>query len=194
MALLRNLKRHFVPTAGRSWADFVAVGDAAVCTNPLYGRGCSLALVHAFGLADALREHDDDLAAGLVAFAAFTEVELDPWFRAAVLQDEESKAVAAAALDPGATDPAAEDDDDPRAQMRAIMRDGLFPALQSSPIVFRAFLRWFNLLARPDALISDGEVITEVMAAFAARDSRPPPPTFGPTREELLAVLAGVAS
>jgi hypothetical protein len=76
--------------------------------------------------------------------------------------------------------------------LRSLMRDGLFPALQTSPVVFRAFLRWFNLLARPDALISDGEVISEVMVAYAARDSRPPPPTFGPTRDELLALLAGV--
>ncbi len=189
MAGLRNRKREFV-ISGRPIADgFVAVGDASICTNPLYGRGCSLALVHAYGLADCVREHSGDLTAGLLAFAEFTELELDPWFRAAVLQDEESKAVAAAAL---AGSDVAVDDDDPRAQMRAIMRDGLFPALQTSPIVFRAFLRWFNLLARPDALISDGEVITEVMAAYAVRDTRPPPPTFGPTREELLALLARV--
>ena len=57
MAGLRNRKRRFVVN-GRPIADgFAAVGDASVCTNPLYGRGCSLAVVHAFGLADALREH-----------------------------------------------------------------------------------------------------------------------------------------
>jgi hypothetical protein len=76
--------------------------------------------------------------------------------------------------------------------LRSLMRDGLFPALQTSPIVFRAFLRWFNLLAPPDALISDGEVISDVMAAYAARDTRPPPAAFGPTRDELLAVLERV--
>jgi 2-polyprenyl-6-methoxyphenol hydroxylase-like FAD-dependent oxidoreductase len=189
MAGLRNRKRQFV-ISDRPIADgFVAIGDASVCTNPLYGRGCSLALVHAYGLADVLREHTGDLEAGLLAFAEFTELELDPWFRAAVLQDEESKVAAAvAAGDSGAL----ADDDDQRAMLRSLMRDGLFPALQTSPIVFRAFLRWFNLLARPDALISDGEVISEVMVAYAARDSRPPPPTFGPTRDELLAILAAV--
>jgi 2-polyprenyl-6-methoxyphenol hydroxylase-like FAD-dependent oxidoreductase len=187
MAGLRNRKRQFVMHDHPIADGFVAIGDASICTNPLYGRGCSLALVHAYGLADAVRDHTGDLEAALLAFADFTEVELDPWFRAAVLQDEESKAAAEAAL--AGLDVVAGDDDDPRAQMRAIMRDGLVPALQTSPVVFRAFLRWFNLLARPDALISDGEVISEVMAAFAARDSRPPPPTFGPTREELLALL-----
>jgi 2-polyprenyl-6-methoxyphenol hydroxylase-like FAD-dependent oxidoreductase len=200
MAGLRNRKRHFV-LHGRPIADgFAAVGDASVCTNPLYGRGCSLALVHAYGLADAIREHPDDLRAALLIFDAFTDEELDPWFRAAVLQDEESKALsastrAATVSDPGAVESRADTGggavaDDQRALLRSVMRDGLLPALQTSPIVFRAFLRWFNLLARPDALISDGEVISEVMAAYAARDSRPPQPAFGPTRDELLAVLA----
>jgi 2-polyprenyl-6-methoxyphenol hydroxylase-like FAD-dependent oxidoreductase len=188
MAGLRNRKRQFVISDHLIADGFVAVGDASICTNPLYGRGCSLALVHAYGLADAVREHSGDLEAALLAFAEFTELELDPWFRAAVLQDEESKAAAAAA----AGSAVAADDDDQRAMLRSLMRDGLFPALQTSPIVFRAFLRWFNLLARPDALISDGEVISEVMVAYAARDSRPPPPSFGPTRDELLAVLDAV--
>ena len=186
MAGLRNRKRHFV-VHNRPIADgFVAIGDASVCTNPLYGRGCSLALVHAFGLADALREHAGDLRAGLLAFDTFTSDELDPWFRAAVLQDEESKALSASA---SSSEPA-DEGDDARAQMRAVMRDGLLPALQTSPSVFRAFLRWFNLLDRPDALISDGEVVSDVLAAYAARDSRPPQPAFGPTRDELLALLA----
>jgi 2-polyprenyl-6-methoxyphenol hydroxylase-like FAD-dependent oxidoreductase len=192
MAGLRNRKRHFV-AQGRPIADgFVAVGDASVCTNPLYGRGCSLALVHAFALDDALREHGDDHRAALLAFDAFTSEELDPWYRAAVMQDEEAKAIAAAAVGLDAGDPV--DRDDSRAFMRSVMRDGLLPALQTSPIVFRAFLRWFNLLARPDALIADGEVVSAVLAAYAARDSHPPPPVFGPTRDELLAILDGVGS
>lgn len=183
MAGLRNRKRQFV-VHGRAIADgFAAVGDASVCTNPLYGRGCSLAVVHAFGLADALLEHGNDVRSSLLAFDAFTDEELDPWFRAAVLQDEESKVFSEGADAPSA------DDDDQRAFMRSVMRDGLAPALQTSPVVFRAFLRWFNLLARPDALIADGEVISDVMAAYANRDSRPSPPTFGPTRDELLAML-----
>jgi 2-polyprenyl-6-methoxyphenol hydroxylase-like FAD-dependent oxidoreductase len=213
MAGLRNRKRHFVVNGAPIADGFVAVGDASVCTNPLYGRGCSLALVHAFGLADALRAHPDDVPGALLAFAAFTETELDPWFRAAVLQDTESNAmrasgpgaVAADIVGEATADPSLDAAslggfaglsagvDDPRAMLRSIMRDGLLPALQTSPIVFRAFLRWFNLLARPDALIGDGEVISEVMAAYAQRESRPPQPAFGPTRAELLAKLAAVS-
>ena len=39
--------------------------------------------------------------------------------------------------------------EDPRAFMQEVFRDGLLPAMRTSPVVFRAFLRWFNLLARP---------------------------------------------
>jgi hypothetical protein len=196
MAGLRNRKRRFVVHDRPIVDGFAAVGDASVCTNPLYGRGCSLALVSAFGLLDSLREHAGDLTDALVAFDAFIGEELDPWYRAAVMQDEEAKALSAAVPGAPASDAngadadAGADADDPRAQLRAIMRDGLLPALSTSPIVFRAFLRWFNLLARPDALIADGQVVSDVMAAYAARDSRPPQPAFGPTRDELLAILA----
>ena len=192
MAGLRNRKRRFV-VHGRPIADgFAAVGDASVCTNPLYGRGCSLAVLHAFGLADALREHARDVKAALVAFDDFTTEELDPWYRSAVLQDEEAKVLATADRAATGTD-THEDPEDPRAMMRSVVREGLVPALQTSPVVFRAFLRWFNLLARPDALITDGEVVSEVMAAYALRDTRPPTPPFGPTRDELLAILEGLA-
>ncbi|HEY5013293.1 MAG TPA: hypothetical protein VIK61_11400, partial [Acidimicrobiia bacterium] len=200
----RNRKRTFVVGGKPIVEGFAAVGDASVCTNPLYGRGCSLALVHAYGLADAVRSHPGDDRGALVAFDAFTTEELDPWYRAAVLQDEEAKAASAVGASSGhhaetrsdassdtQTGPAATDDS--REMLRAVMRDGLLPALQTSPVVFRAFLRWFNLLARPDALIADGEVVSDVMAAYAARESRPAPPAFGPTRDELLAILEAVA-
>jgi hypothetical protein len=80
-------------------------------------------------------------------------------------------------------------DDDGRSMLRALLREGLLPALQTSPVVFRAFLRWFNLLAKPDALIADGEVVTAVMEAYAARDTRPPPEPLGLSRAELLETL-----
>ena len=56
--------------------------------------------------------------------------------------------------------------------------------------MLRAFLRTFNLLTTPDALMRDGEVLTKVVAAYHERESRPPEPQLGPgSREELLAAL-----
>jgi 2-polyprenyl-6-methoxyphenol hydroxylase-like FAD-dependent oxidoreductase len=180
MAGLRNRYRPLVDADGKPLVHgFVAVGDAAVCTNPLYGRGCSLAFVHAFGLADALGEHADDLDGLGCAFAEFTERELVPWFRSAVLQDAQARALHEELPS-----------EDPRAFMQAVFRDGLLPAMRTSPVVFRAFLRWFNLLATPDALMADAEIVSEVLAAYDDRDNRPGPPVLGPDRESLMLDLS----
>jgi hypothetical protein len=63
--------------------------------------------------------------------------------------------------------------------------------MRTSPVVFRAFLRWFNLLATPDALMADAEVVGAVLAAYNGRDNRVEPPPLGPTRAELLRSLEG---
>jgi 2-polyprenyl-6-methoxyphenol hydroxylase-like FAD-dependent oxidoreductase len=41
----------------------VLVGDSAYCASPLSGRGTSLAMTGAWLLAEALRDHPDDIAA-----------------------------------------------------------------------------------------------------------------------------------
>lgn len=179
MAGLRNRYRPLLDAEGAPLVSgFVAVGDAAVCTNPLYGRGCSLAFVHAFGLADALREHGDDLDGVARAFAAFTEQEVVPWFRSAVMQDTQARAMHEEL-----------ESDDPRAFVQAVFREGLLPAMRTSPIVFRAFLRWFNLLATPDALMADQEIVAEVLAAYEDRENRAGAPVLGPDRDGLLLQL-----
>jgi 2-polyprenyl-6-methoxyphenol hydroxylase-like FAD-dependent oxidoreductase len=180
MAGLRNRFRPLVDDEGTPLVHgFVAAGDAAVCTNPLYGRGCSLAVVHAFGLADALREHGDDLDAFARSFAAFTERELVPWFRSAVFQDAQARVMHEEL-------PA----EDPRTFMQTVFREGLLPALRTSPVVFRAFLRWFNLLATPDALMADPEIVGEVLAAYEDRANRPGPPVLGPDRDEMIRAVS----
>lgn len=197
MAGLRNRRRTFVVDGAPIVTGFVALGDAAICTNPLYGRGCSLAVVHAFGLADALADSEGDPVALALSLHDFTRRELDPWYRAAVQQDRESQEVHAGASEPSPTPflddvAAAEGDDyvDPRAWARELFREGLLPAIRTSPIVFRAFLRWFNLLATPDALVQDGEVIMAALESYQNREHHPVDPIPGPPdRDALLALL-----
>ncbi len=73
--------------------------------------------------------------------------------------------------------------------MNEVFRDGLLPALRTSPIVYRAFLRWFNLLASPEALMADAAVVNDVLAAYQEREHRPPEPPLGPDRDEFAAAL-----
>ena len=74
--------------------------------------------------------------------------------------------------------------------LRDLMRDGLLPAVRLDAMVFRAFLRAFNLLAPPDALMRDGELIGRVLAVYQDRENRPSEPVLGPPRDEMLAALA----
>ncbi len=185
MAKLLNRLRRFTDDKGKPLArGFVAVGDAHTCTNPLYGRGCSLAMVQATLLADAIDAHAGavehlDVIASEYERASAEHVE--PWYHASVMSDRDNR-------EP--IDAADADESDPRAFMRAVMRDGLAPAMRTDQAVLRAFLRTFNLLTTPDAVMRDGDVITKVLAAYNDRDDRPPEPLLGPaTREELLAQL-----
>jgi hypothetical protein len=59
-------------------------------------------------------------------------------------------------------------------------------------MVFRAFLRAFNLLVPPMALMSDPDVVGRVLTAFQERDQRPPDPVLGPPEDELRALVGAV--
>jgi hypothetical protein len=56
--------------------------------------------------------------------------------------------------------------------------------------VLRAFMRNFNLLTPPDALVEDADVNARVLAVWNDRDQREPEPPLGPsTRKELVDAL-----
>ncbi len=183
MAGLLNRRRRFLDDDGAPRVlGLHAVGDAHTCTNPLYGRGCSLAMVQAQLFADSLQEHGTDHLGRALAFEASSATEITPWYRAAVAQDRMGRE------SPGSSS-GADAPVDPRDFARQLLRDGLFPALRVDPVVLRAFLAMFNLLRPPDSLMRDGEVISRVMAVYADRAARPPEPPAGPDRAELLALL-----
>lgn len=198
MARLRNRIRRFTVEGRPAALGVVAVGDAHTCTNPLYGRGCSLAMVQAELLADALRSHPEADEAFHLAYEEATAGEIEPWHRASVSQDRLQRAETARLLaTPGEPTGSSADDQDAgatqRQLMRSVMREGLLPAVRTDPTVFRAFLRGFNLLEAPEALLRDADVMGRVMEAYQSRDQRPPEPPLGPDRAELLAriVAAG---
>jgi 2-polyprenyl-6-methoxyphenol hydroxylase-like FAD-dependent oxidoreductase len=191
MAGLLNRWRDFVVAGEPVAVGLVPVGDAVVCTNPLYGRGCTTAFWSAELLAEAVDRNGDDLRAVALDYDACLRREIRPWYKATVVQDAEAKRVAAALL-------AGEDPDgdttDPRTFMRAVFRDGLGPAMRTDPVVLRAVVRQLNLLSTPDRLTEDADVAARVLAVFNARDERPPEPVLGPpTREAMLAALSGLS-
>ena len=188
MARLLNRRRSFVDEDGQPLVDgFVAVGDAHTCTNPLYGRGCSLSMVQAHLLGAAVEAHARDLRAIGAAYEAASREEIHPWYRASVAQDASNRREAARLRQVAEADPDDGAEEDP---MRAMLRDGLLPALRVDPVVLRAFLRMFNLLEAPDHLMTNWDVLGRVMTVYQDRDARPPEPSLGPDRAGLLAAIA----
>jgi 2-polyprenyl-6-methoxyphenol hydroxylase-like FAD-dependent oxidoreductase len=188
---LRNLRRHYVPGGRPLLLGMLALGDAAVHTNPLYGRGCTLALVHAAALADCLALHGDDLQALALAFDAASERELAPWYKLAVAQDRDAIEWARTLRESHApermtgTGPA-----DPRAALRDLLLHGLVPALRLDATVLRAFMRSFNLLNAPGDLMREPDLLARVLSVYQRRHERVEP-ALGPTRELLLGTIAG---
>ncbi len=197
MAKLVNRRRRFVHDGVPLALGVVALGDAAICTNPLYGRGCSLAFVHAWSLADAIAETNGaaDAHALALAFEAATRRELEPWYRAARDQDREARDIALAQARGEPLDAPAQPGGvvDPKAFMRSVFRDGLLPAMRTDITVIRHFMRAFNLLVAPDALMTNPDVIGRVLAAWRDRDRREPIETQGPDRAEMLELLLRAA-
>ena len=180
MASLVNRRREFVVDGRPLVLGFAAVGDAAVCTNPLYGRGCSLGMVHAHLLAELLGEHAGDPSAFALAFDDATTRELVPWYDAAVAQDRANKEAAVAAREGTEAGP----------NMTDLLREALLPAVRHDAVVFRAFIRGFNLLTAPAALMQDADVMARVMAVYATRGERPEPDPLGPDRATFLEAVA----
>lgn len=161
---------------------FHALGDAHTCTNPLYGRGCSLALVQAGLLADAVAAHPGDAVARARAYEAACRHEVEPWYDLAVQTD-------ATGADPtGFSATGAEGGSSTSPQAKAMA--ALFVAGATDPVIGRALARLWNLLDTPADMAAQPEVVVRMAVVMADPDAHPPPPRVGPTRRELLAILA----
>ncbi|MEP7203457.1 MAG: NAD(P)-binding protein [Ilumatobacteraceae bacterium] len=188
MAGLINRWRTFVVDGHVVATGFAPIGDAVLCTNPLYGRGCSTAFWGAHLMVEAIDANQGNPAQMLLDYDAALRAEIYPWYRASVEQDAEARRVASALL--AGEDPDG-DTSDQRTFMRAVFRDGLLPALRRDAVVLRAFFRSLNLLTAPNTMIKDADVGARVLAVWQDRDNRPPEPALGPKRRaDLLAQLA----
>lgn len=183
MARLRNRIRRFVVDGDPVVTGLAVIGDAAVATNPWYGKGCSLAGIAADELSNALTAHGRDRVALAHAMDEATTRELEPHYTVSCRQDADRMKIHAALRD--GTDP------DPMAKMaRDFVYDGLIPATRVDGDVYRRFFRSFNMLDAPEALLTDPVVVQAATHALTTKDQRPPAPKLGPERDELLELMA----
>ena len=155
MTRMRNRVRRWVTDGTPTITGFVAVADAAAISNPAHSRGCTLALAHATAVADALVAHaDDPEALALAADAATAEVLL-PWVEDSRRQDRArlSRWRPGAGILP------------PEPAPGRVTNGEAYVASHHDAAVWRRFTRLQQLLATPDEVLADPDVVARVRAA-----------------------------
>ncbi len=158
IADIQSVWRHYV-TAGEPLArNFFAVGDAALRTNPLYGRGCSTGILHAHILADVIAESRDPVSRAH-RFDERTEKELRPIFSASLREDRNGIARSAAVLEGRTLDKP----DDLKKWFRLAFGDALGAASREQLHVLRGAMKSFHLLENPGAFLKDPKIRRTVL-------------------------------
>ena len=187
MGGLINRLRSFLDPEGRPLVTgFHALGDAHTCTNPLYGRGCSLAVVQAVALTQAFVAHPHDAEARAVAYEGACERDVTPWFELSVQADAMGADPGGKAIRETGHHRTGTPADDAHHALAKVMS-----AAEREPAIGRGFMRVMNLLATPSDLMADPVFLERAMTVLANPDDYPEPaPPAGPTRTDLLESLA----
>lgn len=183
---IRAVWRHYVHDGQPLARGFFAVGDAALRTNPLYGRGCSTGILHAHMLADVLTRHSDP-GERAIAFDARTEAELRPIFAASLSEDRNGIRRAQAAR----TGERPSEPDSWKKRLRTAFGDALIAAARYNLHVTRGMSRTMNLLEKPGAFMSERRTQLIVLAYMLRGRAKNAASRIvrGPSRAEMLAML-----
>jgi hypothetical protein len=187
MGDLKNVWRRYVHAGAPQALDFFAIGDSAIRTNPLYGRGCSAGIVHAHVLRDTLAVSDNPRTRALI-FDAETRKALRPYYDAMTRQDAQAIRRALRERDPNYK---------PGLRARiatSLVEDAINPATRGDIETLRAFSRAFHMIDLPNQWLKNPAAIVQLLQFWAtpkhAKQSRGfYPPKFGPDRAQMLAKL-----
>lgn len=185
MGELESRWRDFVVGGRPAARNLFSVGDSLARTNPLYGRGCSFAVIEAHLLRDVLGSEADPDARAL-AYDRVVRRELRPFYDDMARQDRSAAKRADAELDP-----------DAKRSLRSrlvqrFVEDGVTIALRQDIELFRQAMRAFHMLADPGRWLMRPATLAKVMRVWA-RGRRANAPLYreppGPGRLEMLAAL-----
>lgn len=177
MGGIADRHRRFVVDGRPCATGVLTVGDAGSCTNPSLGRGCSFGLAHVEVLVACIAEHLDDPAALALRYHERTEAEIAPWHEATIALDRsrlEAMRAEVAGRPPEVS-----------AQQRLVA--ALAGAFGTDPLATRAYGDLVSCTARPEEVFARPGVLARARELAAAHRPQPLP---GPTREQLLALVA----
>lgn len=185
MGNLMNAWKYFAPNGNPAALNFFAVGDAAIRTNPLYGRGCSISVSHAHILADVLDQVKDPVARA-VEFEKRSRAAIRPFWDSIMKQDLGAIRRAKNEQKPGYK---------PRWRARMIKsfaEDAIGPATRSNMKVYRTIMKTFHMLEVPTMFLRDPGVMTRILMTWLKPKSAKAslyPPKLGPDRTQMLTLL-----
>jgi len=180
MAKIADRRRSLVVDDGPVITGVVPVGDSWACTNPSLGRGAAIGLVHAMALRELLRDTPLDDPGGVASrWAVATDESVGGWYEDTNRYDRHRLAEIRAEIDGTTYEP-----DDPAWETTKSLES----AVRRDPDALRALLRIASVHQRQDEVLAAPGLADRVAAAGAGwRDET----RVGPTREELLATVAG---
>ncbi len=167
--------------------NFFAIGDAAVRTNPLYGRGCSAGVVHAHVLRDVLDTTKNARARARIIESRTRET-LRPFYDSMVQQDAQAIRRAANERDPNYKPSF-------RARLtKGFIEDAVQPATRSDVGLLRDFSRAFHMIDKPTDWLKSPSNVAKLLAIWATtkkvkEQRKLYAPKAGPERAEMFAKL-----
>lgn len=165
---------------------FFAVGDAAIRTNPLYGRGCSCAFVEAHALAATVRTTNDATARpGLYATAL--EADIRPYYDNMVKQDLASMRRA----ERGVRETSKRSFKS--RMMESFAEDAVTPAVRGSLPLLREAMKGFHMLEPPmDWLQRPANIMRVLLMWVRPKFTKAHlyPPKMGPDRAGMHTLLS----
>jgi 2-polyprenyl-6-methoxyphenol hydroxylase-like FAD-dependent oxidoreductase len=181
MGGLNNSMRRLTVDGVPVVTGLAAVGDSVCSTNPTLGRGLALALQGATDLLALLDEHGEDEMALAQALDNFVTREVEPFYLDQAANDGQRLAGLRHTLF-GAPAPETITRDD------RVTFAALRAAMPFDAVVFRAFWRLLGMLAKPDEVYTDPDVVAHTQDVLRSLNTAPTMPQ--PTRAELEAALA----
>ncbi len=181
MAKIEDRHRSFVVDGAPVATGVAPVADSWACTNPSVGRGASIGLMHAQALRDLIRDQGiDDPGTFALAWHETTVATVEPFYRDTVALDRRRLAEIEAQIAgiPYETD-------DPASAIGQAMQ----ATMTQDPDIFRGFVDIASLLARPDEVMERPGLLERIIELSQASAPEPLP---GPSRPELLEIIAAV--
>lgn len=155
MGGLRSHWRYFMRDGKPAALNYFVIGDGAVCSNPLYGRGCSAGFLQAHLLAGICAKSANPFERALL-FDTMMRSEIRPFYDLMVKEDAQSIRRASA-----------ERNGDYQPGLRArltkyFLEDGIRPASRGDIKVMRALMRGFHMLENPALALQDPEIFWRI--------------------------------